>query len=278
MGTVTTIDIGWHEELRTARKVLGLSRAGVATRVSLSAEAVRNYETGRRHPSRENLIAILNALQVEQAERNRILIAARYAPEGPPMAAGVTSGYVFTIEEAAHQIEEYSWPSMIINEAFEVVAANGVAQRLWGINLFRDFPTPIDRNLISVATDPRFAPKVKNWDEAVATAAAILKGHHRGAETLPEGSGAYFAEVMRRFFARDPQYVARFLRVWEETPPRTPKVRWSWPVVWEEPDIGTMRFKVLVSSCSEPDALAFNDWIPLDAVSWEVLSRVVSSR
>ena len=35
-----------------------------------------------------------------------------------------------------------------------------------------------------------------------------------------------------------------------------------------------MRFHAIVSTASEPDGLAINDWIPLDAESWSVLEAV----
>jgi len=39
-----------------------------------------------------------------------------------------------------------------------------------------------------------------------------------------------------------------------------------------------MRFLAMVSTASEPDGLAFNDWIPVDASSWEVLAMVKGGR
>ena len=262
----------WSRRLRDARESLGLSRSELAARASLSGETIRAYETGKRNATAPTLRAIIDALGLEQVERNQVLTAAGFAPEGPPLAPEVTAGYVFTVEEAALQIEEYAWPSMVINESMEIVAANQVAQRLWSIDLFREFPNPVDRNLLTVASDPRFGGKVVNWDEAVGTAIAVLKGHHRGAETEPEGTSAYFAEVIQRFSAGDPEFVGRFVRLWQDVQPRMPKVRWSYPLVWEEPEVGTLRFEIIVSSASEPDALAFNDWIPLDAATWAALS------
>lgn len=41
-------------------------------------------------------------------------------------------------------------------------------------------------------------------------------------------------------------------------------------------EFGDMRFLGIVSTASEPDALAFQDWHPVDAATWEVLERVKS--
>jgi transcriptional regulator with XRE-family HTH domain len=268
------VALEWSQILKAARERLGLSRAELALRASLSTETVRAYETGRRRATIQSLPLILDALKLERRERNQALVSAGFAPDGALLGPARAPGYNFTLEEAALEVEQYSWPSVVLNDVMEVVVANRVTQRLWGIDLDREFSDPLDRNLLSVASDPRFAPKVLNWDEAVAHAVSVLKGHHLGPETRPEGSSPYFATVMKRFMAGDPTYVRRFLKVWEDTPPRDPKIRWSYPIVWDEPDVGVLRFHVLVSSCNEPEGLAFNDWIPLDAETWRGLEKI----
>jgi hypothetical protein len=155
-----------------------------------------------------------------------------------------------------------------MDEVMQVVAANSVAQALWGVVLDRDFPRPEDRSMLVVASDPTYADRLKNWDEAVGTGIAIMKGHHRAPEAAPEGTQAYFASVLKRFFEGDARYVTRFLSLWERTEPRSPKVRWSYPVVWEVPGIGEIRFKVCINTCNEALALSFNDWLPSDPESW----------
>jgi transcriptional regulator with XRE-family HTH domain len=257
----------WSRLLRNARERLGLSRAAVARRTRIATSTVRSYEIGTRHPSRDHLIATLDALQLEPVARTEILSAAGYSPEKAPLSVE-TTGYPFTIEEARIYAEEQPWPVTVMNENMDVVCANTTAQRLWDIDLDRDFPEAKDRSMLVVASDPRFADRIKNWDEAVGVGIAILKGHHRAPETMPEGSQAYFASVLSRFFEGDPRYIARFLALWESTPPRTPKVRWSFPIVWDAPGIGEIGFRVVVSNCNEQLALSFNDWIPVDVPSW----------
>ncbi len=82
-----------------------------------------------------------------------------------------------------------------------------------------------------------------------------------------------FAAILKRFFQGDPAYVARFLDIWQRTPGQPDaKLRWSYRMDWNEPGIGLMRFHGFVSSANEPDGLSFNDWIPLDAATWERLA------
>jgi hypothetical protein len=51
-----------------------------------------------------------------------------------------------------------------------------------------------------------------------------------------------------------------------------------YPVVWNEPGIGRISFRAVVTTANEPAGLAFNDWIPADAESWEHLEAVLKSR
>jgi len=73
----------------------------------------------------------------------------------------------------------------------------------------------------------------------------------------------------------DPKYVARFLQLWETAPSAwDKKARWTYPVVWDEPGIGILRFESIASPANDPDGLAFNDWIPLDAATWQGLEQL----
>ena len=56
------------------------------------------------------------------------------------------------------------------------------------------------------------------------------------------------------------------------------KVRWSYPVVWEDPDQGEIRFFGLVSLANEEESTFFNDWIPSDARSWIAFEAVKRRR
>ncbi|MFQ5473135.1 MAG: hypothetical protein ACE5FA_09660, partial [Dehalococcoidia bacterium] len=222
-------------------------------------------------PSRELLEQILTALKIEIGTRNRILTGAGFVVAATLFPPEVSPDYFYTIEQAAEEIELSPWPACVVNDMMDVVAANRLAQTLWNIDFDRDLTGHGERNFLSVASDPRFAGKVSNWDEAVGFAVAVLKAH--GLEE-PEESDGYFASVMRHFLEGDPRYVARFLNVWQNTEAHDPKCRWYYPVVWEEPELGRLQFRVVVSTASEPDGLAFNDWMPLDAPTWEALERL----
>ena len=262
----------WREDLRDARKRLGLSQRKLAEHSGLSYEALRKYETGQRHPSRPHLIALLDALKAERTERNAILEGAGFASDGLATGPWLIQGFMFTAQEAADLVEDQPWPAFVSNEMMEVTAANGVAQRLWGVDLRTELLDALDRNLLVVVSNPRFAERC-NLKDALQVMVAVFKGHHRGAETL-ESPSPYFAAVLQRFFAGERRYIEPFLNAWLTATPRSPKVRWDYPIVWEDPIAGTMRFRCVVSPASEPDGLAFNDWIPTDSETWLALNRL----
>jgi transcriptional regulator with XRE-family HTH domain len=266
----------WRSELRQARERLGLSQAKVARLAGLSAETVRAYERGRRRPSHDALTAILDAFKVDRGLRNEILNGAGFASDGLSLRPGYAE-LMYTAEEAAREAETRPWPSFVMNEVSEVVVANQVAQTLWDVDLRAEFTDAIERNLLCVSSDPRFADRCANWDEAVAIIVAGLKGHMRDPADTDHPT-PYFAAVLERFLKGDPRYVRRFLDLWERTPPMRVKIHWTYPVVWHEPGYVQMRFHCLVSTASEPDGLAFNDWIPLDAQSWTALEQVKARR
>jgi transcriptional regulator with XRE-family HTH domain len=267
----------WFEMLSSARERLGLTQAQLAAKAHISVPSIKAYESGRRHPSQPYLTTILDALNIDRAERNKILGTAGYASDSYELGPWSDSQFMFTVEEASALIDGSPWPAFLSNEMMEVAAANAPVQRLWSVDLRREFLNPIERNLLSVASDPRFAERCTNLSEVLIVMASVLKGHHRGAEALDNPS-PYFAAVLERFLGGDPKYIQPFLRAWQDAIPRTPKIRWEYPIVWDDPDVGTLHFLAVVNPASEPDGLAFNDWIPLDSETWAALRKLEELR
>lgn len=263
--------------LASARTRLGLTQADLAGRSHVSANTIKAYEAGRRHPSRPYLAALLDALKIGREERNRITEDAGYASDGYQIGPWVYGEFMFAQDEAAAFIEQYEWPAFLLAEMMDVTAANAAAQRLWRVDLTKEFLGPGDRNVLAVASDPRFGGRCTNLPEILRIMASVFKGHHRGAETLDDPSPV-LASILERFMTGDPAYLQVLLRAWQDAVPRTPKIRWEYPIVWADPDVGALRFRCLVTAASEPDGVSFNDWIPLDAATWEGLRRLKELR
>jgi transcriptional regulator with XRE-family HTH domain len=265
---------GWHVALRSIRERLAMTRVELARLSGVSPETLRAYEAGRRRPSRQNLDAVLDALKLDRTEANRIRLALGFAADfrdyGIPGVADQ-----FTLDELAAEIERVPWPAFAANEMMEILVANPMIQKLWRVDLNREFLEPFERNALKVASSPRFASHLVNWDEAIGSLVGMWKGHHRGSESL-DASSPYFERLLKDFFAGDPTYVRRFLDVWERTPAREPKIRVHYPVVWHDDDVGEMRFLGIMGPGNQWEALAWNDWIPADAESHQRLERLTS--
>jgi transcriptional regulator with XRE-family HTH domain len=266
----------WSQKLRGAREVLRLSRAQLARAAGVSPQTVKAYELGLRHPTRTVLASILDALKLERGLRDEILEAVGFAAMGSRIGPAAQGGYRFSPEEAAEYVSSLPWPAFILDDLMQVTAANSLVQRLWGVDIERDYPQLHERNLLRFATNPRFAGRLVNWDEVVITGIGVFKGHHLGRETISAPS-SYFAMVLEGLMKGDARYVSRFFKLWEDAPPATAKVRWGYPVVWQEPGGRTLRFQAIITEANEPKGLAFNDWIPVDAVTWECLAGLRSS-
>jgi hypothetical protein len=219
---------------------------------------------------------MLDAMKLEREERGTILTAAGYAYDWDELGP-VEGDLDYDLDGAQGAIDRTPWPAFVVNENVEVVAANAAVQQVWGVDLRNEFGELTERNMLVMASNPRFASHIVDWEESVGTIVAMFKGHHRGAETLDDPS-PNFKAMLDRFLAGDPQYIARFLKLWQEVPPRQPEQRWEYPIAWMADGAGTMRFRCMVSNASFKRSWAFNDWIPVDAETWEALGKVLGIR
>jgi len=267
----------WRIRIRTAREALGLSQKHVAETAGVSAETVRGYENGRRRPTRAHLIAVLEAVELRRSDANSILESAGFAPIRK-LDIPTDPASFHALAELDEVVNRCPWPAFVINEFADVVAANSTFQALVGVNLLTEFTDVTDRNLLMLASSPRFADRVENWDEAI----SILIGATKYNYVRPldiEDPSPYFKRVLERFVDGDPRYVGRFAKLWDEVRPLGDRQRWEYPIVWVDPEFGRMRFKSLIYTGEDPEMLfSFNDWIPIDAESWTVLERVKARR
>lgn len=270
------IDV-WRERLRAARRRTGLTQTDVARRAGISPETLRKYESGGRTPDRATLGRVIGALDLSQAESRAILTGAGFTSAETLFDPQTYPDYFFASSDVQPYLETVPWPCFVVNDLAEVVAANRVAQALWGI----DLAVELERrsrarvNFLSIAAERRFSERIANWDELVAALISVLKAVPQSA-TMMDQPGALFGDVLEEYIANDPSAIVRLFKLWTSTPARTPKVRWNYPVVWRAPGIGDLRFLGVVTVASHPDALAFNDWIPQDADTFERLARITS--
>jgi transcriptional regulator with XRE-family HTH domain len=265
----------WRLRLREERGDLGLTQAELGLAAGVSAETVRKYESGARTPTREHLAALLRALQVPQARAREILRGAGFASADTLFPADAYPAYYFTAEEAAAEVQAAPWPQFVVNDAQEIVAANRAAELLLGVDLAVELASRgrAQLHFLSLVAEPRFSGRIANFEECLAMVVGALKGVPAGGPAI-DAPGPWAEQVLARVAAMNPGALATLLRVWERTPPRPARSRWTYPLVWREPE-GDIRFTGLVTTASEPDGLAFSDWLPSDAASHLLLEQVL---
>jgi transcriptional regulator with XRE-family HTH domain len=110
--------------LQDWRRRRRLSQLALASGAGVSTRHLSFVETGRARASREMVLHLAEHLDVPLRERNRLLLAAGFAPtfqetrlDAPAMA---------TVQHALHQLlrAHEPFPALVMNRHFEVVAAN----------------------------------------------------------------------------------------------------------------------------------------------------------
>ena len=263
-------DGAWRQMLVRARKRLGVSREALAQLAGVSSSTIRGYEIGRRHPKQESLEAILHALKLERTESNPIREGAGFAPVRS--LYDDRADYYFSVDELQHEVEKVPWPEFVVNDAVEVVAANRMASAVWGLDfqVERQRRTPVQRNLLSVASERDFPQVIENWDEILELLASVYKGA-AGVDSDSNEPSPYLTQVIGQFTENDPQFLQRLLGAWVRAEPSPAKVRVTYRVIWNHPRHGRMSFHCMMSTASEREGLAFNDWIPVNPQTWTAL-------
>ena len=121
--TVTRPAVG--EMLRQWRQRRRLSQLELSIRADISTRHLSFVETGRSVPSREMVLQLADRLDLALRDRNRLLLAAGYAPvypenalDAPPMTA---------VRAAIRQVlaGHEPYPAVVVDRAWNLVDANG---------------------------------------------------------------------------------------------------------------------------------------------------------
>jgi transcriptional regulator with XRE-family HTH domain len=124
----------WRGALLEARKRLGIGRGKLAEMAGVSAETLRGYEIGRRHPKHDTLEAVIGALRLERVQANSIREGAGFAPVRSLFAG--ERDYCYSVEDLQDTVEEAEWPEFVTNDSYELVAVNTAACALWRVESF----------------------------------------------------------------------------------------------------------------------------------------------
>lgn len=260
--------LDWRRGMREYRKQRSLSRADVAHRSGLSQSAIKAYESGDRHPSREALTAIIDALGLTKEQANPLLAGAGYATN---LSAIFHQAYgPYDHEWFAREVELSTWPVLVTNEAADIVAANHTLRSLIGIPLTERLPRPERWNFIVLASDPAFGDRLENWEEVYTRMLGLGKADLRR-DINPERPAPWTTEAFKLFLQGDPAYISRLLKLWEGAEPVAHTTRMHAPVRWRHAGGQTLRFHSVVHIADVWKVYAWHDWIPEDEATMRAL-------
>lgn len=152
------------ELLRTWREWRRFSQLELAARAEVSARHLSFVETGRSMPSRELVIRLSDHLDIPLRERNRLLLAAGYAPVFPER--GIEAPQLIAVRDIVRRVLDghEPFPASVVDAHFNLVDANKSFQ------IFTDFADPVllagGVNVMRLALHPLgLAPHLVNLGE-----------------------------------------------------------------------------------------------------------------
>lgn len=169
-----------------------MSQLELSLEAEISPRHVSFLETGRSSPSREMVLRLLETLEVPLWDRNRLLLAAGFAPVYTRSELGDEN--LSQIRRMVRQLLERHepFPAYAIDGAWNVIDANGP---------YRSFLDSFDaadhtvENVLHLLCAPRLLrPAVVNWEEVMS---AVFRRVRRqlDAPEPPEALGAVVDEI-----------------------------------------------------------------------------------
>ena len=152
--------------LRHWRNLRGKSQIELSLDTGVSQRHLSFIESGRSAPGRQTLMNIAQSLDVPLRDRNRLLLAAGFAPVYSEDAwnAREMDGITRALARVLRQHEPY--PAVVMDRYWNVFMANESAPRFF--NSFIDFGArPKPRNILHLMFDPAgMRPFIVNWRNA----------------------------------------------------------------------------------------------------------------
>jgi transcriptional regulator with XRE-family HTH domain len=145
--------------LRTWREQRRLSQLELAADAEISTRHLSFIETNRSKPSREMVLKLSERLDMPLRERNRLLIAAGFAPVFTQVPLDATA--MSPVREVLRAILQGPFPSLVIDRRWTLIEANAIATRIMaGVDPSLLTP-PV--NTLRLALHPRgLAPRILN--------------------------------------------------------------------------------------------------------------------
>jgi transcriptional regulator with XRE-family HTH domain len=205
------------DQLRDWRKSRARSQLDLSNLVGYSQRHLSFLESGRSNPSRMSVLALCDALQVPLRERNRMLVAAGFAPAysnralDSPELDEIMSNVKALIDRQA------PFPTLLVDPLWNLIHANSSALLLFDGEV-ANFPT----NVMEACFDDAFLkPRIKDWEPTAQAFLSRLRrdmandpGNHELAELTArlETSAGAAADVAPADALLSPVLTITFLR------------------------------------------------------------------
>lgn len=125
---VDAVDVG--NLLRTWRERRRFSQLELSNRSRVSTRHLSRVETGRAHPTPEMVLHLADHLDVPLRERNRLLLAAGYAPQYPDRRLDDVS-IAEVMDGLRHLLDAHlPYPALLLDTFWDVVDANAAVDQL----------------------------------------------------------------------------------------------------------------------------------------------------
>ena len=127
MGALAVQDESFGDLLRSWRQRRRVSQLDLAIEADVSARHISFLETGRARPSREMVMKLSEELEVPLRHRNKLLVAAGFAPVFRERA--VRAPEMAVVRQALDKIlaGHEPYPAVVVDSAWNLVAANAAA-------------------------------------------------------------------------------------------------------------------------------------------------------
>lgn len=149
--------------LRTWRERRRFSQQELSNQTGVSTRHLSRVETGRAHPSPAMVLHLAEHLEIPLRERNRLLLAAGFAPRYRDLPLGDDSLAV-VMEGLRHLLDAHlPYPALLLDTYWDVVDANASADLL-----LRDCDPALlepPLNVLRICLHPDgLAPRIRNLD------------------------------------------------------------------------------------------------------------------
>lgn len=188
------------------RRAPGLRREELAQLAGLSVDYLARLEQGRAtHPSPSVLAPLARALRLTDQERGHLY---RVAGQAEPLAGTINRHVTPSVQRVIDRLGDV--PVMVIDAAYELVAANALAVALVGEELLTG--TPRERNIAWKQLTDAPTRFVRNAEEAACTDPEVVADLRDALGRYPEDA------VLRELIADLREASPRFVELWDRAP------------------------------------------------------------